>query len=175
MLLTPPEHVVSKGRRMTRGAVAVQVGRLVIWWVLLFAAWWALVGEWSSSDLAFGAVLALVAAPAGVLVTSSAMARGAGLGATVRIAPSVALAVVLDFGVVAQVLAAALLAGRRDATGVFRRRDARQPEARSAGGRSWLTIASTFSPNAYVIALDDTSGEALLHELRPHRFSERPL
>ena len=159
---------------MTRGAVAVQVGRLVIWWVLLFAAWWALVGEWSSSDLAFGAVLALVAAPAGVLVTSSAMARGAGLGATARIAPSVALAVVLDFGVVVQVLAAALLAGRRDATGVFRRRDARQPEARSAGGRSWLTIASTFSPNAYVIALDDT-GEALLHELRPHRFSERPL
>jgi hypothetical protein len=119
-------------------------------------------------------VLALLAALCGVCATSSGMVRGAGLGAALRLVPSVAVAVLLDFGVLVGVLAAAVRAGRRDATGVFVRRPERRADARSATGRSRLTIAATFSPNAYVIEVDGASGEALLHELRPHRFSERP-
>jgi multisubunit Na+/H+ antiporter MnhE subunit len=148
---------------------------LAIWWVLLFAAWCALVGEWSTSDLVWGGVAALVAALAGVFVTSSNLVRGSSLGAAVRIAPAVAVAVIADFGIIVGVLASSVLSGRRDTTGVFQRRPVDRRDARSAARRTWLTLASTYSPNAYVIEFDDDSRTVLLHELRPHRLSERPI
>src|SRR4051794_39008812 len=109
--------------------MATQGGRLVIWWMILLLAWWALVGEWSTSDLAWGVVVSLLASLAGVFVTSAGMVRGAELGAAMKVAPSVALAVILDFGVIVAVLATALRTGRRDTTGVFCRRQVPERDA----------------------------------------------
>jgi multisubunit Na+/H+ antiporter MnhE subunit len=160
---------------VTRRLATVQAARLAIWWVLLFAGWSGLVGEWSPSDLVWGAVAASVAALAGVLVTSSGMVRGTSVGAALKVAPAVVVAVIVDFGIVVGVLAGSVVAGRRDATGAFQRRRVRRRDARSPARRTWLTLASTYSPNAYVIDFDKDSGDVLLHELRPHRISERPV
>lgn len=154
-----------------RSAVA-----FAVWSLVLFGLWCLLVGEWTASDLVAGVLLAALGAAAGVLVVSYGLVTGREVGRAVRVLPSVALAVVADFGVVATVLARSLLSRRRDEVGAFVSRPAyrRPPDGGDAGRRSWITVAATVSPNAYVIAVDAVTGTVLLHDLRPRRKSERP-
>src|SRR5207237_454825 len=112
---------------------------------------------------------------------------GASLGETVRrlggvsarvplrwlwAARTAPLMVFVDFGILAWVLARSL-PRRRVVRGRF------VANALPAGGgdpavRAWVTLAATFSPNAYVVDISEEHGTALLHDLVAFRESEKP-
>ena len=46
---------------------------------------------------------------------------------------------------------------------------------RGVGPRAWTVLLAGYSPNAYPIDVDPETRIALLHDLVPHRPSERPL
>jgi len=46
--------------------------------------------------------------------------------------------------------------------------------ARGVGPRAWTVLLSSYSPNAYAIDVDPETRTVLLHDLVPHRRSERP-
>lgn len=156
-------------------SVIRQARGLAVWWIILFALWWLLVGEWSLANLVAGAVIATLAAVAGTLVVSMGLVTGRSIGRDLRVLPSVARAVVVDFVVIVGVLARSIASGRRSAVGSFvRRRAEHAPDAEAASWRAWLTIAATVSPNAYVLDVDPQTDEVVLHDLRPMSLSERP-
>ena len=150
-----------------------QAGRFAVWWLVAFACWWAFVGEWALDELFWGVGLSALAAVAGVLVTAHGLMDGRSIGRSLRTLPSVARTVVLDFGEISVILARAIRDGRRATVGTFVRRPA-QVAPHSPAVRSWMTVAATVSPNAYVIDVDPERGEVLMHDLSPRRSSERP-
>lgn len=46
--------------------------------------------------------------------------------------------------------------------------------AEAAGRAAFLTIAASYSPNAYVVDVDRSTGDVLTRSLVPRRESERP-
>jgi len=147
--------------------------RATLWWVLTFALWWLLVGSWSPWDALWGAVVATV-------VTVAAVAAGRRVAGTTSAGRpgelgSAALQVVLDFAVLVAALVTAVARGDRGPVGrtMTRETDAGGPDA--AVRRGWITLVATWSPNAYVITVEESSGRALVHDLRPWRRSEEPV
>ena len=85
------------------------------------------------------------------------------------------LIVVVDFGIVVWALVASL-ARREVVRGAFRAHDfpAGGDDPESAAVRAWVSVAATFSPNAYVVDLDPDHDLSLVHDLVPFRASEKP-
>jgi len=149
--------------------------RAAVWWLVLFLLWWLIVGSWSVGYAVGGAAAA-------TLVTVAALAAGEpargttsrGLG-WLRELGSAAVQVALDFAVLVDVLARAVARRDRGPMGrtLVRETGARGPDA--AVRRGWVTLVATWSPNAYVIGIEESSGRATLHDLRPWRRSEEPV
>jgi hypothetical protein len=57
---------------------------------------------------------------------------------------------------------------------VSRRLERGTDAARGVGPRAWTALAASYSPNAYVIAVEPESCTVLLHDLVRHRESEKP-
>jgi len=149
--------------------------RAAAWWLSLFAVWWLLVGSWSGWYAVWGAVAVTFVTVAALTVGT--LARGTasrGLG-WIRELGSAAVQVALDFGVLTDVLWRAVARGDRGPIGrtLTRETDAAGPDA--SVRRGWITVVATWSPNAYVVEVDESSGRALLHDLRPWRRSEEPV
>jgi hypothetical protein len=146
------------------------VAHLRSWLCFFVCLWWLwilLVGEWNHFEWIGATAAAAVAATLGEVARTAA-------GAHARIpAPwllrgwSAFPVVFSDFATVLW----ALFTGRR---GSFVRHAAPavgdDPEA--VGIRVWTNLLADYSPNAYVIALEE--GEAFLHDLVPRRQSEKP-
>ena len=137
-------------------------------WLAFFWLWQLLAGEWNHIEWIAGAAAATVAATVGEVARTVA-------GLQVRVRPfwiarawSIPLMVVADFGILMWALA-------RRRRGEWVRRPLPPEFARDASGRAWLALAATYSPNAYVVDVDEAAGVGLLHDLVRHRSSESPV
>lgn len=145
----------------------------VTWWLVWFAVsfwlWLAFVGEWDRNEWVAGAIAGTLVASVAVLVREhgdlQTRFRVGWLRETVRIP----LQILVDFWL----LLRALPSARR---GIFH---ARPTGPRGRGGEqaarsAFVTIAATYSPDAYVVDVDRETGEVLLHDLVSNRRSEEP-
>jgi hypothetical protein len=144
------------------------VSWLAYWWLwLLFA------GEWNRYEW----IAASGAATVATALTELARARtGVRAAVPFRLLGQVWSAlgtVFVDFAIVMWALLRGLARGAAP-HGVMRRRASpaagRDPNA--VGLRAWVTILADFSPNAFVVDMDDE--HVLLHDLVPFLKSEEP-
>jgi hypothetical protein len=155
--------------------LAAHVFAWVIWVALLWGFWLLLVGEWTGTEAVWGLGVAAVVAGAAEAVR----AHGVGsLRLPVRWlarAWSVPPMVLVDFGVITWLLVRATVRRER-IEGKFRMKplapDAREPDAHAL--RAWITLAATYSPNAYVVDMDPDQGTVLLHDLITIDASDQP-
>jgi hypothetical protein len=155
--------------------ILVHAGAGIAWWTVLFWLWLLLAGEWNRYEWIGGACAATVAAAVSELARHET-------GECFRVplawlpkAGSVPVMVLVDFAILTYALARSL-ARRRVVRGEFRANEIpvgiRGPSR--TGLRAWIALTATFSPNAYVVDLDEEHGTALVHDLIPFRASERP-
>jgi hypothetical protein len=129
-------------------------------WLAFFWLWQLLTGEWNHQEWIAGASAATVAATVGEITRTVGRLRpGSPAGAFAR-AGSALLQVFVDFAILMWALPR-----RRSGRVHTRRRDL-------SGSRVWTTYVANFSPNAYVIDLDEE--HVTLHDLVMHRRSESP-
>ena len=141
--------------------------RHLVWWVgawlALFWLWLLLAGDWNRIEVIAAACAATVAATLGEVARSRARVepriplRWAAKGWTVP------HQILVDFGIVMWALA------RRRRGELIERPF---PTDEGAGVRAWAAYAANFSPNAFIVDIDD--GRTLVHDLVPHRPSEEP-
>jgi hypothetical protein len=154
------------------------VNRVVAWfvaWIAAWSLWMFLVGEWNRVEWIAAAAAATVAATVGELARTRV-----GVHAVVPLRRLIrgwsALPMVFaDFGIVMWALVRSA-AERKVVRGAFRvdELDIVGASPASIGSRAWVTVLADYSPNAYVIDIDEESGVVLLHDLVPFRRSEEP-
>lgn len=129
-------------------------------WVAFFWLWQLLTGEWNHQEWIAGAAAATLAASIAEVARSL---TGFSLGLPVRAlaaTPSALVQIFVDFAIVMWALP------RRTRGRVHTRKtDVRESLV-------WTAYAANFSPNAFVIDIDD--GHVTLHDLVMHRESESP-
>jgi hypothetical protein len=130
----------------------------VLWWL-----WQLLVGEWSHYDWIFAAGAALVAAVLAELAVSRTNGRARLPLDVLKGVPSALGMVFVDFAIVMTALV------RRN-EGVLR--ETKFPHRDDEPHRTWATIVGDWSPNAYIVDIDD--GRTLSHHLVPRDPSQRP-
>lgn len=145
------------------------------WWLALFWLWFLLVGEWNRQELVAAAAAATIAASLAELARVRTGFHGRLPSRAVADVPQALGMVVVEFGIVAWALLASV-ARRRVVRGelVSRRLERGTDAARGVGPRAWTALASSYSPNAYVIDVEPESCTVLLHDLVRHRGSEKP-
>jgi len=160
---------VAVGATVSRSQM--RVAAWLVWWFALFWLWLILAGEWNRVEL----VAAACAATAGALVAEGVRAL---TGVKLRIPArelvrfwSVPATVLLDFGIVVGALLRSAVS-REVVRGRFVVRDL--DPAAGLGSRAWRSYVATFSPNAYVVDIDEEQRVVLLHDLVPFRKSEEP-
>jgi hypothetical protein len=129
-------------------------------WLALFWLWQLLTGEWNHQEWIAGASAATVAATVGEIARTVGRLRPDSPAGAFARAGSALLQVFVDFAIIMWALPQ-----RRSGRVHTRKRDL-------AGSRVWTTYVANFSPNAYVIDLDDE--HVTLHDLVMHRRSESP-
>jgi hypothetical protein len=141
------------------------------WWVVLFWLWLAFAGEWNWIEWAAAAIAASAGATIAAVVRAQRELRFSFRRAWLREAAGVPRAIVVDCVVVL----AELRKGSRF-EGAFQSRPTGPvgDSAEAAGRAAFLAIAACYSPNAYVVDVDRSSGDVLTHALVPRRDSERP-
>ncbi len=144
------------------------------WWLALFWLWLLLAGEWNRQEWVAAALAATLGASVGELARARTGFPSRVPLRAVADVTKIVVAVFVDFGIVAWALVASALR-RRVVRGSFRSRPLTRPrDARGSGPRAWTALAASYSPNAYVIDVDREHRSVLLHDLVPHRSSEKP-
>ena len=148
----------------------------VAWWIALFWLWFLLVGEWNRQELVAAAIAATVSASLAeyARVRTGFHAR-VPLRGLVDLPPALGM-VVVDFGIVMWALAVSIVR-RRVVRGQLISREVAGGAVRSrgVGPRALAVLLACYSPNAYPIDVDPETQTVLLHDLVPHRRSERPV
>jgi len=152
----------------------------VVWsairaWVSLYALWWLFVGSWSPWAAVWGAGLAVVATVAAMVARRERAGRLPGPGALLRDVAAALRQIVVDFGVMTGVLLRAVVRGDRGPHGSFVVRDTDAIGDGAVALRAWMALVATYSPNAWVVNIDGSSGRALVHDLSVRRDSEEPV
>ena len=145
------------------------------WWLALFWLWFLLVGEWNRQEVIAAAIAATIAATVGEFARTR---TGFGARVPLRAAADLPQAlgmVFVDFGIVSWALVTSAVR-RRVVRGelVTRQLEGGAVTPRGVGPRAWTVLVACYSPNAYVIDVDPEEQRVLLHDLVPHRASERP-
>lgn len=151
------------------------VAGLLAFWIALFWLWLLLVGEWDGTEWIAAACAATVAAALGDLARRRARTQVHVPLGWIAKAWNVPLMVVADFGIVVWALVRSAV--RREVVrGTFRSHEfpAGGGDAVSEGVRAWVALAATFSPNAYVVEIEQARRLVLVHDLVPFRESEKP-
>jgi hypothetical protein len=143
------------------------VVRWVAWFGVLWWFWMLLVGEWNHFEWIAATAAAGVASVVGEIARTAAGATMRIPGTWLKRGWSALLVVFSDFAIVL-----AALLRRRSGTFVRRPAPAEGPSDEAVGIRVWTNLLADYSPNAYVIGMDD--GETLLHDLVERRKSEEP-
>jgi hypothetical protein len=145
------------------------------WWIVLFWLWFLLVGEWNNQELGAAAIAATIAASLAELArTQTGFSARFPLRGLADVPGALGM-VVVDFGIVSWALLASV-ARRRVVRGrlISRTFDGGAAAAPGVGPRAWAVLLACYSPNAYPIDVDPEANTVLLHDLVPHRPSERP-
>ena len=146
------------------------------WWLALFWFWFLLVGEWNRQEVIAAAIAATIAATIAELArTRTGFSVGVPLRAVADLPQALGM-VLVDFGIVSWALLKSL-ARRRIVRGklVSRQLEGGAVTPRGVGPLAWTVLVACYSPNAYVIDVDAEQRSVLLHDLVPHRASERPV
>lgn len=145
------------------------------WWIALFWLWFLLVGEWNQQEIVAASIAAAVAASLAeyARVRTGFHAR-VPLRGVADLPPAIGM-VVVDFGIITWALVTSVVRRRVVRGRLFSREIERTSDAAGVGPRAWAVLLSCYSPNAYPIDLDPETRTVLLHDLVPHRPSERPL
>jgi multisubunit Na+/H+ antiporter MnhE subunit len=140
----------------------------VLWWVSLALLWLLYQGEWNSIELYAAASAGAVSATIAVLVRAYAGPRARFERRWLVRLAGVPLSVVVEFIVVTRVLVRALIE-RRVPTGEFRAVPFPAGGSRPAGRgrRALATMAMGYSPNSYLVDIDEDEGLPLVHLLSP--------
>ena len=143
------------------------------WWIALFWFWLVLAGEWNRIEVVAAAGAATIAATLAEFARArSALVPNVPLRAVADV-PRLLAMVVVDFGIVVWALLVSV-ARREVVRGSFVARELNRPgDAAGFGARAWVAIASSYSPNAYVLDVG-TDARVLVHDLVPNQRSEEP-
>ena len=144
-------------------------------WVALYALWWLFVGSWSPWAAVWGAGLAVVATVGAMVARREKVGRLPSAGAMLADVASALRQIAVDFGVMTVVLARAVAGGDRGPHGSFVVRDTDATGDDAVALRGWMVLVATYSPNAWVVDIDGSSGRALVHDLSVRRDSEEPV
>jgi hypothetical protein len=156
--------------------VLARLGAWTAWWLAFFWLWLLLVGDWNRIELIGAACAAAVSATTAEVVRRCARLQLRVPLERLRASAALPLVVVADFGLVMWVLVLSLLQ-RRVVRGAFITRpfDAgAKTTPRGQAHRAWTILLAGFSPNAYVIDIDEEEDSVLLHDLIAWRRSEEP-
>jgi len=157
--------------------VLARLGAWTTWWLALFWLWLLLVGDWNRIDLIGAACGAAVAATVAERVRVAARQPLVFPLDRLRTVARMPAIVVADFGVLMWALLRSL-AQRRVVRGAFVTRSfdaGARTTPRGQAHRAWTVLVAGFSPNAYVIEIDDERNTVLLHDLVAWRRSEEPV
>src|SRR3954454_16949534 len=157
----PPEPPGNRERMRT-------VGSWAIIWIALGALWLLYQGEWNAIQIYAATSAAALSLVVAVLVRKHALpAARVERRWLVRVA-RIPWQVVREFGIVSAFLARALL-GRRVPEGEFRALSFPAGGSRPAdrGRRAFIALATGYSPNSYVLDVDEEKGLVLVHVLSP--------
>jgi hypothetical protein len=149
----------------------LRLGAWIVWWIALFFLWLLLAGEWNRVELVAAALAATLCA-----TVAEGIRRMTGVKLRVpardlATAWTIPPIVVLDFAIVVGALVRSAARGRT-ARGRFVVRDL--PPDDGSASRAWRSYVATFSPNAYVVDIDEEQRDVLLHDVIPFRKSEEP-
>jgi multisubunit Na+/H+ antiporter MnhE subunit len=142
------------------------LARFALWWVGLVLLWFLYQGEYNRIEQVAAASAAAVSATVAVVVRrqerTDIRLESRWLAKTL----AVPWQVVREFGLISVFLLRALRTTRTGETRrlAFPTGGARPPER---GRRTIAALAMTFSPNSYVIDMDEEAGEVVVHTLSP--------
>ena len=136
--------------------------RWVVAWIGLAALWLLYQGEWNAIELYAAASAATLSLVVGLLVRRFALPAVRVEWRWLVRAARVPWLVVKEFWMITVFLF-------ERGEGEFRRLDFPAGGARPAerGRRAFIAIATGYSPNSYVLDVDEESGEVLVHVLAP--------
>lgn len=137
-----------------------------VWFVVLWWFWQVLVGEWSKYEWIAAAAASLAAAAIAELARVRGGVREPLPWRVVKATPAALGMVFWDFATVMLVL------GRRG-SGRFRRTTFKLPN--DAPHRAWAMVVGDYSPNAYLVDIDEQDGKVLTHHLVVRQKSQDPL
>jgi multisubunit Na+/H+ antiporter MnhE subunit len=137
------------------------VGRWALAWLALWALWLLFQGEWNAIQVWAAASAATLTLVVGLLVRRFALPSARVEWRWLVRAARIPWLVVKEFWMVA-----AFLFRREE--GEFRRVEFPAGGARPAerGRRAFIAMATGYSPNSYVLDVDEERGEVLVHVLR---------
>lgn len=148
------------------GAVLRRFGAWTLWWIGFWWGYLLLAGDWNPIEWVAGACVATVAATLAELLRASGRVPLGVSGEVLGQVPAALARVPVDFGI----LTLALLRRQTDRG----RYVAREFESHGPVHAAWTVLVAGYSPNAYVVDVDEERGVVLLHDLVPSRASERP-
>ena len=147
------------------------------WLVTLAFVYMLFVGEWDSIDwIGAGCTAAVAAVFTGSLVHQGLLGLRARVG-WAKSLPTVGKQILVDFWIVGRRLVRAVTRLDRARAGSFVARGDFPTGGKNPEGTAWrafVTVASTWSPNSYVVDIDPDTGNRLSHDLVPNRSSESP-
>lgn len=137
------------------------VAWLILVWVALAAFWLLIQGEWDAIQLYAAASAAALSLVVGIVLRRSALPSARVELRWLRRAVWIPWQVVKEFGYVTVFLL-------RRGKGEFRTVPFPAGGARPAerGRRAFVALATGYSPNSYVVDVDEERGEVLVHLLR---------
>ena len=141
------------------------VAAFLVSFVLLWWTWMLLVGEWNHYEWIAATAASVVAAAIGELARTRAGVAAPFPWRVVKATPAALGMVFWDFATIMLVLV-------RRGEGRFRRTKYKLPN--DVPHRAWSTIVADYSPNAYVVDIDD-DGTVLTHHLVPRQISQDPV
>jgi hypothetical protein len=139
----------------------------IAWWLPLFWLWFLLAGEWNREEVVAAVIAASIAA---TLAEFARVRTGFAVSLSLRDLAELPKAlgmVFVDFGILASALFLSIIR-RRVVRGELVSREFER-------GSPWAVLLSTYSPNAYVVDLDQETRRVVLHDLVPNRASEEPV
>lgn len=147
-----------------------------MWWIAFFWLWLVLSGDWNRIELIAAACAATVGATVAEAIRTAAREPMSVPLERLRASGTVPPIIFADFGIVLWALVVSI-ARRRVVRGAFITRTfdpGPKTTPRGSIRRAWTVWLAGFSPNAYVIEIDEERGTVLLHDLIPWRRSEEP-
>lgn len=153
-----------------------QVLAAIVWFGLLAWLFMAFVADWTEVNwVAAGALGAIGTGLTLPLIRTGAFRFQFRLGWSTTL-PTVAKQIFVDFWIVTAALCRSVAGGQRSAGGFVARAEfpAGSADSLGTGWRAFVAVASTWSPNSYVIDINAETGNRLSHDLVPNRSSESP-